>query len=329
MLNRSDDMALCLQCQRKATKLCQCGIAYCSSLCQAAAWSKHKRVCVGGKLVPTEMQDFWSTWKFASIKGEGGFGTVIVIQRNEKKRALKLYGPRLPSEQILNTVEIVRNLRQHCPSLLKYYGIYKIPIDSELAKNLKYSWTDSYALMMELIDGNTAEDISGQKGVWREMKSEQSIYWPVRLFKEIGEQLQCLHDNMLVHRDVKPGNIMMDQNQKWRLVDFDLLTKPYIFAGTSLYTVPLKMLAVSPSLDIQNDVWALATTVYAYMKVTSGLFLSALYEDEWDVLHSKTVARQEEVLDESFFPEAPIFQKRIKTALFLPQTPLRSLLKGL
>jgi len=322
-------MTLCLQCQGKTTTLCQCGIAYCSPACQIKAWDKHGRACVGGKLVPKEMQDFWSSWIFVDVKGEGGFGSVITIKKEGKRRALKLFGPTLPSNDMLKTIEIVRNLRQHCPSLLKYYNVYNIPIDSELAKKLSYSWTSSYALMMELIDGNNAAEISRQKGVWLDMKTEQNKHWPVRLFIEIGEQVQCLHQNSLVHRDIKPENIMLDQNNKWRLVDFDLLAKPYTFAGTAQYTAPLKMQAVFPSVDVQNDVWALAASVYAYIKAMAGLFPLGLYELDWDVMQAKTVDRIEEILTESFFPESTRLQTIVKTALSLPQTPLSMLLQSL
>jgi serine/threonine protein kinase len=89
----------------------------------------------------------------------------------------------------------------------------------------------------------------------------------VRLAAEVGAGLDALHAQGLVHRDVKPSNIMLDEAGAASLTDFGLargrgytvLTKPGQVMGTLDYLAPelIKGEPASPA----SDIYALGCTI--------------------------------------------------------------------
>lgn len=86
---------------------------------------------------------------------------------------------------------------------------------------------------------------------------------------DVCSALHCLHEAGLVHRDVKPSNLIMDKHGKLRLVDFgasaliaadsfwDRLTLP---GGTVPYMSPQHRAGEVPS--VSDDVYSLGATLY-------------------------------------------------------------------
>ena len=89
-----------------------------------------------------------------------------------------------------------------------------------------------------------------------------------RLVSEVGAGLDALHDAGLVHRDVKPANIMLDESGSAMLTDLGLargraytvLTKPGQVMGTLDYIAPelIQGQQASPA----SDIYALGCTVF-------------------------------------------------------------------
>ena len=52
---------------------------------------------------------------------------------------------------------------------------------------------------------------------------EEPIQW--KIFRQILEALAYLHHKEIIHRDIKPQNIFLDENQDAKLGDFGLATK--------------------------------------------------------------------------------------------------------
>ncbi len=91
----------------------------------------------------------------------------------------------------------------------------------------------------------------------------------VRIIEGIAEALQAAHKVGLVHRDVKPSNILLDENDFAYLIDFGIarameetrLTSTGNAIGTFHYMAP-ERLGDHPTDDARADIYALACVLY-------------------------------------------------------------------
>ena len=96
-------------------------------------------------------------------------------------------------------------------------------------------------------------------------------HW-VELLRQLAEAAQALHDAGVVHRDIKPGNVMLTANGADAvLMDLGLaqlsddthgrLTRTRQFVGTLRYASPEQVLAAGP-IDARSDVYSLGATLW-------------------------------------------------------------------
>ena len=111
-------------------------------------------------------------------------------------------------------------------------------------------------LVMDYIDGQTLDDWLGEKG---KLTEEETI----RLLKPVADALDYAHGQGVVHRDVKPGNVMIAKDGTPYVLDFGIareiqetLTRVTgkLSSGTLLYMSPeqLKGAASKPAQDIYS-----------------------------------------------------------------------------
>jgi eukaryotic-like serine/threonine-protein kinase len=85
---------------------------------------------------------------------------------------------------------------------------------------------------------------------------------------QIAEGLRAAHDKGVVHRDVKPANIMLNREGQVRITDFGLasleggadLTRPQAVLGTPAYMSPEQMRG--ERTDRRTDVWSFGCTLF-------------------------------------------------------------------
>jgi serine/threonine protein kinase len=118
-----------------------------------------------------------------------------------------------------------------------------------------------YYLAMQYVEGGSLDDRIEATGPLPLRES-------VRIVAEVASGLDALHREGLVHRDVKPSNIMLDREGNAALTDFGLargpaftvLTKPGQVMGTLDYIAPelISGSAATPA----SDVYALGCVMY-------------------------------------------------------------------
>src|SRR4051794_8609124 len=85
---------------------------------------------------------------------------------------------------------------------------------------------------------------------------------------EIGRALSCAHSNRLVHRDVKPQNVLIDPDGRAKVTDFGIarsmeakgLTAPGRVLGTTDYVSPEQ--ALGHTVTDQSDIYSLGIVLY-------------------------------------------------------------------
>ncbi|MFF7231156.1 protein kinase [Streptomyces sioyaensis] len=113
-------------------------------------------------------------------------------------------------------------------------------------------------LVMEYIEGDSLAAYVGQTP----LRLERTVHWS----RQIAEGLAAAHDKGVVHRDIKPGNILITADQgDVRIIDFGLArfadsTESYSGAGTPLYTSPER--CRFDSGDERSDLYSLGCVMY-------------------------------------------------------------------
>ena len=139
---------------------------------------------------------------------------------------------------------------------------------------------DLHYLVMEWMEGGTLED----EGVGqRKLAAGRAL----TIFDQICDALQYAHQQGVVHRDVKPSNILLDRNGNAKLSDFGLvkgmlhdefreasLTKSNMSVGTPLYMAPEQMKG-SSKVDHRADIYSAGAVLYEMLSSQSAKDRSA------------------------------------------------------
>jgi len=118
-------------------------------------------------------------------------------------------------------------------------------------------------LVMEFVDGPNLGQRVRQEGPLPEALA-------IALTVQVASALQAAHDSRLIHRDVKPDNVLIGADGAAKLADLGLikdldstaiLTRPRAWLGTIGYTAPEQFEDAS-LVDARCDIYALAATLY-------------------------------------------------------------------
>jgi len=186
--------------------------------------------------------------------GEGGMAFVYLGTdiKHDRQVAIKVLKPELAAslgaERFLREIQITAKL-QH-PNILPLY-------DSGEADGLLY-------YVMPFVVG---ESLSDQV----ERESQLSIHDAVQITREVAEALAYAHSYGLIHRDIKPDNVMMS-NGHAIVADFgiaramseagaDKLTQTGMAVGTPAYMSP-EQAAGEPNVDGRADIYSVGCMFY-------------------------------------------------------------------
>lgn len=190
-------------------------------------------------------------YRIERVIGEGGFAIVYLAYDDQLKRhvAIKVPQPRLirfpeDADQYLIEAQVVASLEH--PAIVPVYDV------GRTADGLPY-------IVARYIEGCNLSE--------RLRQSRLSVRDSVSLVIRIAEALAYAHDHRLVHRDVKPGNILMEEGTKPFLVDFGLALREEDLgkgsgAGTPAYMSPEQANGEGHLVDGRSDIYSLGVILY-------------------------------------------------------------------
>jgi len=187
--------------------------------------------------------------------GQGGMGAVFKATQLSIGRtvALKILPPRLAK----NKEYVARFFREaRSAAKLNHPNIVQA-IDAGEADGYDY-------FAMEFIEGRSVEHMLKAGGA---LSEEQAL----EIVRDIGRALDYAHDANIIHRDIKPGNILLTTEGTAKLADLGLareatsqatnLTQAGFAIGTPDYISP-EQVRGETEIDGRSDVYSLGATLY-------------------------------------------------------------------
>ncbi len=201
------------------------------------------------------------TCTLQKLIGQGSMGAVFLAQQSRPNRqvAVKVLLPSLPLTPQQRTAFLERFRREtDAAASLEHPNIMPVHEYGEL-DGLAY-------LVMSYISGGTLRD---------ELEREKALSFSkvVNYLDQLAAALDCAHERGVIHRDVKPANILMTPDGRLLLTDFGLvkivtegqvpqkrLTSDGVPMGTPDYMAPEQV--TGGNVDARADIYSLGVILY-------------------------------------------------------------------
>ncbi|NEM07608.1 Stk1 family PASTA domain-containing Ser/Thr kinase [Geodermatophilus normandii] len=206
----------------------------------------------------TTPQVLGERYEIGGVLGRGGMAEVhrgrdLRLGREVAVKVLRSDLARDPSFQVRFRREAQAAASLNHPSIVAVY---------DTGEDRSPSGATPY-IVMEYVEGDTLRDVLRREGVLRPEKA-------MTLAADICAALDFSHRNGIVHRDVKPGNVMITPQGSVKVMDFGIaravsdsaatMTSTAAVIGTAQYLSPEQ--ARGEAVDARSDVYSLGCLLY-------------------------------------------------------------------
>jgi serine/threonine protein kinase/tetratricopeptide (TPR) repeat protein len=216
-------------------------------------------------------------YQILQLLGQGGMGHVYKARDSELDRlvALKIIRPDLATNQ-----EILQRFKQELilARQVTHRNVVRI-FDLSQADGLKF-------ITMEYLEGRDLRQVLREKGKLTPQEA-------ARVILQICRALEAAHIEGVIHRDLKPQNIMLDQKGRAYVMDFGIarsahlpgMTQTGALVGTPEYMSPEQ--AKGEKLDERSDLFSLGVILYELLVGQSPYYSETPLATLWKRIQEK------------------------------------------
>lgn len=196
--------------------------------------------------------------RYEIVEQIGGGGMALVYKA--KCRLLDRYvAIKILKDEFANDEEFVRKFRRESQAAARLshpniVSIYDVGFEQEGDKKIYY-------IVMEYIKGKTLKEIIKEKG-------KLPVDLAIDYSYQIAEALQHAHSNRIYHRDIKPHNIMITEDNRVKVTDFGIARAATSSTVTTTSNVLGSVHYFSPEqarggyTDDKSDIYSLGIVMY-------------------------------------------------------------------
>jgi CheY-like chemotaxis protein len=198
---------------------------------------------------------FGSRYRIERTVGSGGMGMVYLAEDLElgEKVAIKTLRPELLTsdetaiERFRNEIRLARRMAHR-----------------NIVRTHDFGNADGvYFVTMEYVEGTTLRAVLERRG-------HLGAPATLAIARQLAEALQCAHQEGIIHRDIKPQNLLLDSSGTLKVSDFGVarlaqkgahsLTQTGMVVGTPAYMAPEQLL--EEEVDARSDLYSVGVVLY-------------------------------------------------------------------
>jgi serine/threonine-protein kinase len=196
---------------------------------------------------------FASRYRIESILGRGGMGVVYKATDLQLDEAVAI--KTLPQRAMSSSPEEVERFKREIRVARKI-------THRNVLRTFDYGEADGwYFISMEYVRGYTLADLLLQT-------SQMTTRSALGVVRQISRGLEAAHDEGVIHRDIKPQNVLIDHKGEVKLMDFGIaraqeaeaMTQQGVIVGTPHYMSPEQV--QGKALDPRSDVYSMGVMMY-------------------------------------------------------------------